>query len=213
MVRGKTEMRRIENAASRQVTFSKRRNGLVKKAYELSILCDVEVALIVFSARGKLYEFASSSVQKTIERYMMHGRDADINEKARKQGVQKEVHQLKFESSSMAEKMELLDAHKRKLLGEDLESCSVQELSELEVQLEKSLCNIKKTRWKKLYEQVAELKEKERALQKENASLHEQCKVEPLLKLAAIQEVGPAPDDHAREEHAEVETELMIGWS
>ncbi|URD76606.1 SRF-type transcription factor (DNA-binding and dimerization domain) [Musa troglodytarum] len=60
MVRGKTQIRRIENAASRQVTFSKRRNGLLKKAYELSVLCDAEVALIVFSSRGKLYEFASS---------------------------------------------------------------------------------------------------------------------------------------------------------
>ncbi|KAK8607745.1 hypothetical protein V6N13_046353 [Hibiscus sabdariffa] len=61
MVRGKTEMKRIENAASRQVTFSKRRNGLLKKAFELSVLCDAEVALIIFSARGKLYEFSSSS--------------------------------------------------------------------------------------------------------------------------------------------------------
>ncbi|WOL07472.1 hypothetical protein Cni_G16213 [Canna indica] len=60
MVRGKTQMKRIENATSRQVTFSKRRSGLLKKAFELSVLCDVEIALIVFSARGKLYEFASS---------------------------------------------------------------------------------------------------------------------------------------------------------
>lgn len=60
MVRGKTQMKRIENAASRQVTFSKRRNGLLKKAFELSVLCDAEVALIIFSPRGKLYEFASS---------------------------------------------------------------------------------------------------------------------------------------------------------
>ncbi|KAL4332960.1 hypothetical protein GQ457_07G009680 [Hibiscus cannabinus] len=60
MVRGKTEMKRIENAASRQVTFSKRRNGLLKKAFELSVLCDAEVALIIFSTRGKLYEFSSS---------------------------------------------------------------------------------------------------------------------------------------------------------
>lgn len=60
MVRGKTQMKRIENAASRQVTFSKRRNGLLKKAFELSVLCDAEVALIVFSPRGKLYEFSSS---------------------------------------------------------------------------------------------------------------------------------------------------------
>ncbi|RWW56145.1 hypothetical protein BHE74_00037156 [Ensete ventricosum] len=60
MVRGKTEMKRIENKASRQVTFSKRRNGLLKKAFELSVLCDVEIGLIVFSPRGKLYEFSSS---------------------------------------------------------------------------------------------------------------------------------------------------------
>lgn len=60
MVRGKTQMKRIENATSRQVTFSKRRNGLLKKAFELSVLCDAEVALIIFSSSGKLYEFASS---------------------------------------------------------------------------------------------------------------------------------------------------------
>jgi len=60
MVRGKTEVRRIENATSRQVTFSKRRSGLLKKAFELSVLCDAEVGLMVFSPRGKLYEFASS---------------------------------------------------------------------------------------------------------------------------------------------------------
>jgi hypothetical protein len=60
MVRGKTQMKRIENPTSRQVTFSKRRNGLLKKAFELSVLCDAEVALIIFSTRGKLYEFASA---------------------------------------------------------------------------------------------------------------------------------------------------------
>ncbi|KAG6521720.1 hypothetical protein ZIOFF_018845 [Zingiber officinale] len=42
MVRGKTQMRRIENLANRQVTFSKHRRGLLKKAFELSMLCDVE---------------------------------------------------------------------------------------------------------------------------------------------------------------------------
>ena len=60
MVRGKTQMKRIENATSRQVTFSKRRNGLLKKAFELSVLYDAEVALVVISPRGKLYEFASA---------------------------------------------------------------------------------------------------------------------------------------------------------
>ena len=60
MVRGKVEMKRIENATSRQVTFSKRRNGVLKKAYELSVLCDAEIAVIIFSQKGRLYEFASS---------------------------------------------------------------------------------------------------------------------------------------------------------
>nr|ACJ83943.1 unknown [Medicago truncatula] len=66
MGRGRVELKRIENKINRQVTFAKRRNGLLKKAYELSVLCDAEVALIIFSNRGKLYEFCSSpSMLKT----------------------------------------------------------------------------------------------------------------------------------------------------
>jgi hypothetical protein len=60
MGRGRVELKRIENKINRQVTFAKRRNGLLKKAYELSVLCDAEVALIIFSNRGKLYEFSST---------------------------------------------------------------------------------------------------------------------------------------------------------
>lgn len=60
MGRGKIVIRRIDNSTSRQVTFSKRRNGLLKKAKELSILCDAEVGLIIFSSTGKLYDYASS---------------------------------------------------------------------------------------------------------------------------------------------------------
>uniref|UniRef100_R7W986 MADS-box transcription factor 1 n=1 Tax=Aegilops tauschii TaxID=37682 RepID=R7W986_AEGTA len=61
MGRGKVEIRRIENKTTRQVTFTKRRNGLLKKAYELSLLCDAEVALVIFSGGGRLFEFSSSS--------------------------------------------------------------------------------------------------------------------------------------------------------
>ncbi|KAF3551776.1 hypothetical protein DY000_02002969 [Brassica cretica] len=62
MGRGKIEIKRIENSTNRQVTFCKRRNGLLKKAYELSVLCDAEVALIVFSTRGRLYEYANNKM-------------------------------------------------------------------------------------------------------------------------------------------------------
>ncbi|KAJ7524092.1 hypothetical protein O6H91_18G077400 [Diphasiastrum complanatum] len=57
MGRGKTEIKRIENATCRQVTFSKRRNGLLKKAHEVSVLCDAQVAVIIFSSTGKLFDF------------------------------------------------------------------------------------------------------------------------------------------------------------
>ncbi|RCV28804.1 hypothetical protein SETIT_5G432700v2 [Setaria italica] len=59
--RGRVELRRIEDKASRQVRFSKRRSGLFKKAFELALLCDAEVALLVFSPAGKLYEYSSTS--------------------------------------------------------------------------------------------------------------------------------------------------------
>eukprot|EP00256_Glycine_max_P069300 XP_025983895.1 agamous-like MADS-box protein AGL15 [Glycine max] len=69
MGRGKIEIKRIDNASSRQVTFSKRRTGLFKKAQELSILCEAEVAVIVFSNTGKLFELSSSGMKRTLSRY------------------------------------------------------------------------------------------------------------------------------------------------
>ncbi|GAA0174788.1 MADS box transcription factor [Lithospermum erythrorhizon] len=59
MGRGKIEVKRIENNTSRQVTFSKRRAGLIKKTHELSVLCDAQIGLIVFSNKGKLYEYCT----------------------------------------------------------------------------------------------------------------------------------------------------------
>ncbi|XVE66607.1 hypothetical protein DITRI_Ditri08aG0092100 [Diplodiscus trichospermus] len=60
MTRQKIQIKKIENTAARQVTFSKRRRGLFKKAHELSTLCDAEIALLVFSATGKLFEYSST---------------------------------------------------------------------------------------------------------------------------------------------------------
>uniref|UniRef100_A0A7N1A293 MADS-box domain-containing protein n=1 Tax=Kalanchoe fedtschenkoi TaxID=63787 RepID=A0A7N1A293_KALFE len=61
MGRGKVELKRIEDKSSRQVTFSKRKSGLMKKANELSVLCDVDVAVFIFSSKGKMYEYSSGS--------------------------------------------------------------------------------------------------------------------------------------------------------
>ncbi|KAG5627574.1 hypothetical protein H5410_012792 [Solanum commersonii] len=69
MGRGKIDIKLIENVNNRQVTFSKRRAGLLKKAGELSVLCDSEVAVIIFSSTGKLFEFSSTSMKQTLSRY------------------------------------------------------------------------------------------------------------------------------------------------
>ncbi|KAL6957347.1 Agamous-like MADS-box protein ap1 [Sarracenia purpurea var. burkii] len=61
MGRGRVQLKRIENKINRQVTFSKRRSGLLKKAHEISVLCDAEVALIIFSTKGKLFEYSTDS--------------------------------------------------------------------------------------------------------------------------------------------------------
>ncbi|GAA0171449.1 MADS box transcription factor [Lithospermum erythrorhizon] len=71
MGRVKVQIKRIENTTNRQVTFSKRRNGLMKKAYELSVLCDVDVALIMFSPSGRVSTFSGSkSIEEIMERYL-----------------------------------------------------------------------------------------------------------------------------------------------
>lgn len=59
MGRGKVEMKRIDNDASRGVTFSKLRAGLLKKAHELAVLCDAHLGVIVFSSNGKLFDYCS----------------------------------------------------------------------------------------------------------------------------------------------------------
>uniref|UniRef100_A0A7N2N6M7 MADS-box domain-containing protein n=1 Tax=Quercus lobata TaxID=97700 RepID=A0A7N2N6M7_QUELO len=80
MGRGKIVIRRIDNSTSRQVTFSKRRNGLLKKAKELAILCDAEVGVMIFSSTGKLYEFSSTRDKKInfvslfkVDKYVLFG--------------------------------------------------------------------------------------------------------------------------------------------
>ncbi|KAM1435136.1 hypothetical protein ACFX2I_043139 [Malus domestica] len=71
MGRVKLQIKRIENTTNRQVTFSKRRNGLIKKAYELSVLCDVDVALIIFSSSGRLSLFSGNkSIEEILARYI-----------------------------------------------------------------------------------------------------------------------------------------------
>ncbi|KAE8009283.1 hypothetical protein FH972_005730 [Carpinus fangiana] len=77
MARKKILIQKIDSITARQVTFSKRRRGLFKKALELSTLCDAEIALIVFSSTGRLYDYASSSVPQVIERQNLESNKLD----------------------------------------------------------------------------------------------------------------------------------------
>jgi len=188
MVRGKTQMKRIENATSRQVTLSKRRNGLLKKAYELSVLCDAEVGLIVFSPSGKLYEFASSSMQKMMEKYETCSQESGISESNKKQDPQS----LKPEIENMEERIRILQSTQRKMLGEGLASCSMRELNELERQVERGLRCIRATKTKILLDQIEQLKRKLGDLQLKNGYTST-----PSVGLGSIQ-------------HMEVQTQLVI---
>eukprot|EP00965_Chrysotila_dentata_P200213 6179858-Pleurochrysis_carterae.AAC.1 len=72
MGRRKIGIARIEDRRRRQTTFAKRKIGLIKKAAELSILCDAEISLIIFSPGGKLFVYASSSAEETFKRSLKH---------------------------------------------------------------------------------------------------------------------------------------------
>ncbi|CAN1224603.1 Agamous-like MADS-box protein AGL104 [Linum grandiflorum] len=85
MGRVKLQIKRIENITNRQVTFSKRRNGLIKKAYELAILCDIDIALIMFSPSGRLSHFSGKRrIEDVIARYINlpdHDRECDVKDR------------------------------------------------------------------------------------------------------------------------------------
>nr|AAT37478.1 MADS15 protein [Dendrocalamus latiflorus] len=167
MGRGKVELKRIENKISRQVTFAKRRNGLLKKAYELSVLCDAEVALIIFSSRGRLFEFSTSScVYKTLERY----RSSNYNSSEASAPMETDLSNYQ-EYLKLKTRVEFLQTTQRNILGEDLGPLSMKELEQLESQIEISLKHIRSTKNQQLLDQLFELKRKEQQLQDVNKDL------------------------------------------
>ncbi|XP_027357788.1 developmental protein SEPALLATA 1 isoform X1 [Abrus precatorius] len=167
MGRGRVELKRIENKINRQVTFAKRRNGLLKKAYELSVLCDAEVALIIFSNRGKLYEFcSSSSMLKTLERYQKCSYGAvEVSKPA------KELESSYREYLKLKARFESLQRTQRNLLGEDLGPLNTKELEQLERQLDSSLKQVRSTKTQFMLDQLADLQNKEQMLVEANRAL------------------------------------------
>ncbi|KAF7028625.1 hypothetical protein CFC21_040510 [Triticum aestivum] len=139
MGRGRIEIKRIENTTNRQVTFCKRRNGLLKKAYELSVLCDAEVALIVFSSRGRLYEYSNNSVKATIERYKKANSDTSNS------GTVAEVNAQYYqqESSKLRQQISSLQNSNRSLVRDSVSTMTLRDLKQLEGRLEKGIAKIR----------------------------------------------------------------------
>nr|ALM58844.1 WAG-2o MADS box transcription factor [Triticum aestivum] len=168
MGRGRIEIKRIENTTNRQVTFCKRRNGLLKKAYELSVLCDAEVALIVFSSRGRLYEYSNNSVKATIERYKKANSDtsnsgtvAEVNA----QYYQQESSKLRQQISS------LQNSSSRSLVRDSVSTMTLRDLKQLEGRLEKGIAKIRARKNELMYAEVEYMQKREMELHNDNIYL------------------------------------------
>ncbi|KAG2319253.1 hypothetical protein Bca52824_012466 [Brassica carinata] len=214
MVRGKIEIKRIEDGTSRQVTFSKRRKGLLKKAHELSVLCDAQVAAIVFSQKGRLYDFASSDMQKMIERCEIHRGEYFGAQRHQKQQY---VQELKNEMARTMDKIELLQLHCRKLMGQDLDSCSVEELKEITNQIEKSLTIVRSRKAKLNEDNIEKLKAEivaEREVLNERSRLRQMFEKQPLwMQSRSLESEKNAPSCSCGNMNmSDVETDLSIGF-
>ncbi|CAE5964409.1 unnamed protein product [Arabidopsis arenosa] len=163
MGRRKIEIKRIENKSSRQVTFSKRRNGLIDKARQLSILCESSVAVVVISASGKLYDSSSGDdISKIVDRYEIQ-------------------HADELKALDLAEKLqnylphkELLETVQSKLEEPNVDNVSVDSLISLEEQLATALSVSRARKAELMMEYVKSLKEKEMLLREENQVLASQ---------------------------------------
>ncbi|XP_023741822.1 agamous-like MADS-box protein AGL27 isoform X2 [Lactuca sativa] len=179
MGRRKLEIKRIEDKSSRLVTFSKRRTGLIKKAQHLSVLCDVDVAVIVFSAAGKLYEFCSSgtnsnsTVEYILARYEAEGRT------------------MKGDNQDLCTKFrtckELLQTVDRLVEENNRDELSVIEMTQLEEELAAALMQTRSRKTQLMMEYLSTLQQAEMNLIKE--------KEEVIEKIASAEHVFGAGDD------------------
>ncbi|KAL2340683.1 hypothetical protein Fmac_008623 [Flemingia macrophylla] len=172
MGRGRVQLKRIENKINRQVTFSKRRSGLLKKAHEISVLCDAEVALIVFSTKGKLFEYSSDPCMERIleryERYSYAERQLVANEP--------QSENWTLEHAKLKARLEVLQKNQRNFMGQDLDGLSIKELQNLEHQLDSALKHIRSRKNQLMYESISELHKKDKALQEQNNTLAKKIK-------------------------------------
>ncbi|KAI6689233.1 hypothetical protein NL676_026061 [Syzygium grande] len=173
MAREKIKIKKIDNLTARQVTFSKRRRGLIKKAEELSVLCDADVSLIIFSSTGKLYDFSSSSMEDTLTRY--YALHSNKVEKPVQPFLALEIGNTNLEKlrKEVYDKAHIL----RQMKGEDLEGLNMEELGQLEKKLEAGMSLVIKAEEERAWNEINELQRKKAQLIKENQQLKQKMKM------------------------------------
>lgn len=138
----------VKDRGSRQVTFSKRRNGLFKKATDLATLCGLEIAIVVFSPGGKAFSFGNPNVEEVVDRYLSCEWKVNRNTAVRERGMlEKEneelldlVKQLQMEKKK-GEVMEKEMKSRGELMK--IEDLDLNELLKLKESLEKLRKNVK----------------------------------------------------------------------
>ncbi|XP_026394502.1 MADS-box protein JOINTLESS-like [Papaver somniferum] len=170
MAREKIQIKKIDNATARQVTFSKRRRGLFKKAEELSILCDADVALLVFSSTGKLFEYSSSSMKGIIERRELHSKNLQKTNQPASLELQLENSNCAKLQKDIAEQSRRL----RQMRGEELHGLNIEELQQLEKTLEAGLGRVLETKGERIMKEINSLQRKGMELLEENERLRQQ---------------------------------------
>ncbi|XP_047340171.1 agamous-like MADS-box protein AGL62 [Impatiens glandulifera] len=68
--RKKIPIKFIEDRAKRSVAFSKRKSGVMKKVSELSTMCGIDMALILFNESGKVYSYGNPTLNVILDRFL-----------------------------------------------------------------------------------------------------------------------------------------------
>ncbi|XP_021808123.1 MADS-box protein JOINTLESS-like isoform X5 [Prunus avium] len=179
MMREKIKIKKIDNLPARQVTFSKRRRGIFKKAAELSVLCESEVAVIIFSATGKLFDYSSSSTKDVIERYKAHINGAEKSDEPSVELQPENENHIRL-SKELGEKSRQL----RQMKGEDLEELNFDELQKLEQLVDASLGRVIETKDELIMSEIMALERKRSELVEANKQLRQ--------RMLSRRNIGPA---------------------
>ncbi|KAK1374488.1 Floral homeotic protein APETALA 1 [Heracleum sosnowskyi] len=172
---------------------TKREMGRGKKAHEISVLCDAEVALIVFSTKGKLFEYSTdSSMEKILERYERYS----YAERQLIANDPESTGNWTLEYTKLKARIELLQRNHRHYMGEDLDSLTLKEIQNLEQQLDTALKHIRTRKNQLIYESISELQKKEKAIQEENGKLTKKIKEreKTMVQQAQWEKQNPGPN-------------------